>query len=309
MTVEAYNRVLIDLRYDAIESGMTFGPVELTVTDQLLKSFAFAIDDYGPILENNGTGHAAILVPELLELLNSQFDPSTSVGLHQKEEVWLHSPVRVGEPVVMEGRCVDKYAKRGKGYFVMEASARSLEDDRPLVRHRSTEIAEIDPELPSTVAESQQTQRQVTGTVAPGLVPVAHADTSLEVGTPVVPLTKSVHQDQMSVFSNVGLFWRSMHTDLERAKQAGYKRTVAQGLMQTMYVSELGTRLFGESWLTSGWMSTTYLKPAFAGDTLTVNAAVAGISTEAGQTQLELEVWVENEDGLRTSVGWLRASV
>jgi acyl dehydratase len=300
---------LVDLRFDTIETGMAFGPVELVVSEQLVKSFAFATDDYAPVCGDAGVAHAAVLGQDLLRLLNTRFDPSTMVGLHQREELWIHSPVRVGERVVMTGRCVEKYVKNGTGYFVMEGSARSLGDDRMILSRRSSEIAEAAVVLPDTNGPVPRSERRVTGAVAPGREPVARAHASLKVGTPVVPLSKAIHQDQMSVFSNVGRYWWSIHSDLEQARRAGHERTVAQGLMQTMYVSQLGTQFFGNAWFTSGWVSTAYIKPVFEGDTLTVQAAVSDLRAEADQTRLELEVWIENENAVRTAVGWLSALV
>ena len=65
--------------------------------------------------------HAAILVPWLLRLLNTRYDPNTEVGLHQKEEIWFDSPVRLGERVILTGSFTDKYVKRDKGYIVTNA--------------------------------------------------------------------------------------------------------------------------------------------------------------------------------------------
>lgn len=298
---------LLDLRFDSIERGMAFGPVELPVTEQLVKAFAFAVDDYAPLSREDGLVHASVLVPDLLRLLNTRFDPNTMVGLHQKEEVFLRSPMRIGETAVLEGRCVDTYARRGKGYFVMEAEARAAEDGRLLVRHRSVEIAELDPRLPTIAASTPGTERRATCAPPADHEPVTRADASLEVGTPIVPLRKSVHQDQIAVFSNAGRFWRNIHTDLDQARSAGYDRTLAQGLMQTMYVSQLGAELFGDAWATSGWIWTTYLKPLFEGETATVQAVVSDRRRGSTGTWLELETWVEAASGAKTAVGWLGA--
>jgi hypothetical protein len=298
---------LLNLRFKSIEAGMQFGPVELPVTEHLVKAFAFAIDDYGPLLRQDGSAHAAVVVPDLQRLLNTRFDPNTMVGLHQKEELFFHSRARIGETAVLHGRCSSTYAKRGKGYFVMEAEARTADDDRLLVRHRSVEIAEIDPALPTTEGLALDPERRVTCKTRADIEPVLCATPSLFEGTRVVPLRKSVQQDQIAVFSNAGRFWRSIHTDIEQARSAGYERTLAQGLMQTMYVSELGAAFFGDAWETSGWIWTTYIHPLLEGETVTIHAAVSGRRPGPTATWLELETWVETADGTKTAVGWLGA--
>jgi hypothetical protein len=300
---------LPDLRFDSINVGMSFGPMELILSEHLVKSFAFAIDDYASLRGEDGLARAAVLVPDLQRLLNTRFDPNTMVGLHQKEEVFFRSAARIGETAVLEGRCVATYAKRGKGYFVMEAEARSADDGRLLVGHRSVEIAELGLALPSTEASDPERERRVTCAPPADIEPVAHASASVTEGTPVVPLRKSVHQDQIAVFSNAGRFWRNIHTDLGQAKEAGHDRTLAQGLMQTMYIAQLGAEFFGDPWTTSGWIWTTYVNPLLEGESVTVHAVVSELLPRPVGTWLELETWVETSDGKKTTVGFLGAEI
>jgi hypothetical protein len=302
-------RELPDLRFDAIEAGMRFGPLELMLTEHLVKAFAFAVDDFAPLQLQDGLARAAVLVPELQRLLNTRFEPNTMVGLHQKEEVFFHSAARIGETAVLEGRCVATYVRRGKGYFVMEAEARSAADGRLLVRHRSVEIAELGLALPSTEVSSFEKERRVTCAPPAEVDPVTHVSASVIEGTPVVPLRKSVHQDQIAVFSNAGRFWRNIHTDLGQAREAGHDRTLAQGLMQTMYIAQLGAELFGDRWTTSGWIWTTYVKPLLEGETVTVHAVVSKRLPGRVGTWLELETWVETSDGKKTTLGCLGAEI
>jgi hypothetical protein len=77
--------------------------------------------------------------------------------------------------------------------------------------------------------------------------------------------------------------------------------------MQSMYMSQLGNRFFGDSWSTSGSVNSVYLAPVYEGDELTLHATVSDRSVSDGDTSIELETWVENQDGDRTAAGWLRA--
>lgn len=299
---------LVDLRFDTIEVGMEFGPQPITVTDSLVAEFAFTTEDYGALCDRSAPCPPAVLVPDLVRLINTVFNPSTMVGLHQREEFTLSSPTRRGEQVTFHGRCVEKYVRRGRGYYVIEADARSVEDGRTIIRHRSTEI----PESAKTFADTEQPDtvkpgRRVEGYVNPDLAPVEQASADLERGTPVVPLKKCPSQAQIAVFSNAGKHWKSIHTDLESARAGGYRTTLAQGLMQSMYMSQLGARFFGDSWSTSGSVNSVYLAPVYEGDELTLHATVSDRSITDGETSIELETWVENQEGARTAAGWLRA--
>jgi acyl dehydratase len=308
-------QVLKDATFDAMEVGEELGPIELVVDDHAIKQFAFTVDDHHPWFLGGESpfservAHAAILVPWLLRLLNTRYDPNTEVGLHQKEEIWFDSPVKLGERVIMTGSFTDKYVKRDKGYIVTDAEARSLDDGRLLVRHRSIEIARVDPnvKLGGGSGERSAAARYVSGEWPADREPAERVTRATTLGTPFLGPVKTVHQDQMSVFSNVQAGWRNIHTDVEVARRAGSDRTIAQGLMQSMYISELGTRLFGRSWHESGWTLHTFLHPVYAGDTLIAKAVVVDHPGPPERDRVELEVWLENQDGVKVIVGWMSA--
>ena len=77
--------------------------------------------------------------------------------------------------------------------------------------------------------------------------------------------------------------------------------------METMYVSELGTSLFGESWFTTGWSQMIFVGPVAPGDELELKGVVTGHVDDDGRTRVELEAWIENQLGVKTLVGWLSA--
>jgi len=312
---EQQEAVLRDASFEAMEVGETFGPVRLVVDDHMVKWCAFTTDDYLPWALTGAespfggrVGHAAILVPDLLRLLNTKFDPNTEAGLHQKEEVWFSSPVHVGEEVELHASFVDKYTKRGKGYIVTEGEARSVADGRLLVRKRSTEIARVDPNVELGSRSASEPSRKVMGEWPQDRPAATVVSAETTPGTHVLGPAKHVHQDQMSVFSNVQAFWRNIHTDIEAAQAAGFDSTLAQGLMETMYLSQLGTQLFGAAWFTSGWMQTIFVGPVRPNDRLQTRAVV--IATEPakdGGSRVELEAWIENQAAEKTAVGWLGA--
>lgn len=307
---------LLEATFEAMLVGHELGPVEIAIDDQYIKRAAFSVDDYHPwyFSADNPFGArvapAAALVADLLRLLNTEFDPNSEQGIHQKEEVWIHSPAVLGERVTLSGRFVDKYVKRDKGYIVTDAEARSAADGRLIVRHRSTEIARIEPgtEL-GTTSSAPGSDRRVLGEWPTDVAPIGRLHPDVQPGTPVIGGRKEVNQAQMSIFSNVQAFWHTIHTDLDAARRAGLPGTLAQGLMESLYLSEFGTLLFGASWFTSGWMLTSYLQPVYAGDTLDARGVVVGRRPSATGVEIELETWLENQDGKRPAVGWISASL
>ncbi|TAM66944.1 MAG: hypothetical protein EPN48_14835 [Microbacteriaceae bacterium] len=310
MSVDSTNRKPVE--FELMEVGEQLGPVEFDIDEHFVKSVAFAIDDYGAwhLGPSSPFGrpiaHASALLCDLLRLLYTRYDPDQDRGLHQHEEFTLHSPVFIGERVRLTGKFVEKYVKRGRGYVVTEAEARTVADDRLIMRHRATETTDIpaNSELRDTPREAAAASRRVGGVLPPDHDLVEALSPGIAVGTPLRGLTKTVHQDQMSIYSGAHLFWHSIHTDRDVAIESGMKDTVAQGLMLACYVSEWATGLFGPSWFQSGWMTLSFLSPVFPEDTVSVFGVVTGVREGPTGATVELETWVETHEGVKAAVGW-----
>jgi acyl dehydratase len=295
-------------RYENILLNEEFGPITEMVDDYKVKKFAFSMDDYHPWYFGESpfggrVGHAGILANDLLQLFTQVYDANTVVGLHTHEELWFVNPVFVPERVRLCGTYVEKYERRGKGYVVMEADARG-EDGRVLLRHRGVEILHVEPGpvVGKSTAEAQE--RRVTGEYRKDVEPVSRARGGLAPGTPLVPLHKQPFQDQIAVFSMVGKHVRNAHTDIEVARRAGLKDTLAQGMMESIYLTELLTNFFGPSWFTTGWQKVKFIRPVYCGEKLTVRGVITGERHEADGTRLEVEIWVQNAAGEMTAAGW-----
>jgi len=297
--------------YEAVQIPEEFGPVQLVVDDHKIKTFAFTQDDYrswylGDSPFGGRIGHANILANDLLWLFFTKYSTEDIVGLHTEEELWFHNPVFAGEQVTLQGKYVDKFEKRGKGYVVMEAEARG-EDGRLLIRHRGTEIMRIQPNPGRGTAKDGGPR--VSGEYREDVAPAEQARAGIEPKTPIVPLVKRVTQEQTSVFSGIGQHFKNIHTDLNIAREAGYDLPLTQAMQQVGYLTEMLTNFFGASWFTSGWEKLKFIRPVHPGHTLTARGVVTGSAEEEEGTRLELEIWVEREDGEKTAVGWASARV
>jgi acyl dehydratase len=295
-------------RYENIVLNEDFGPIHEMVDDYKIKKFAFMMDDYhawyfGESPFGKRIGHAGILANDLLQLFTQVYDPQTVVGLHTQEEIWFVNPVSCGERARLHGRYVEKYERRGKGYAVMEADARG-EDGRILLRHRGVEILHIEPGPVVGKATAEPPEQRVSGTYRQDVPPVTRAAAGIAPGTPLVPLVKQVFQDQIAVFSLVGKHLRNIHTDIEVARRAGLKNTLAQGMMEFIYTTELLTGFFGAAWFTSGWQKMKFIRPVYSSEQLTARGVVTGESPEGSGTRVALEVWVEDASGAMTAAGW-----
>ncbi len=306
-------RTGVPARYENIELHEDFGPITELIDDYAVKRFAFVADDYTPWYFGGSPfgpriAHAAILANDILQLFTQVYNPNTVVGLHTHEELWFLNPIHVPEQVRLHGQYVEKYERRGKGYVVMEADARG-EDGRVLIRHRGVEILHIEPSGVVGKGTAGPPERRVTGDYRKDIAPAPQARGGLVPGTPLVPVHKRPLQDQIAVFSMIRRHFRNIHTDIEVARRAGLRDTLAQGQMETVYLTELLTGFFGASWFTTGWLKVKFLRPVYCGDRLTVRGAVSGERQQGADTLLDLEVWVENDKGEMTAAGWARGRI
>ncbi len=124
---------------------------------------------------------------------------------------------------------------------------------------------------------------------------------ALKPGTELPPLKKTIHQRQIDCYS--GVRPKSIHTDVEWAKQKGFPAPLVQALMSTAYVSQMMVRWLGEGFVRGGKISASFIRPVIVGETLTARAVVTGHEEVDGRPRVTVECWCENQDGAKTLVG------
>lgn len=131
----------------------------------------------------------------------------------------------------------------------------------------------------------------------------------LKAGDRLDPVTRNVTNDKMIEFEKC--VWdrgRNSHSDINAAKADGISRTIASGQNQMAFLHELLERNFGDSWVYGGKISVRYIHPVYAGDRLTANGIVAELADNDGKPGVIVQVWCENQDGVKTSAGTARAA-
>jgi 3-hydroxybutyryl-CoA dehydratase len=123
----------------------------------------------------------------------------------------------------------------------------------------------------------------------------------VEVGAELPVLTKTIVQRQIDCFS--GVRPHSIHTDADWALKRGFRVPLAQAMMSTAYVSQMMTQFAGKGFAKGGAISVSFIKPVYAGDTLTVRGRVKSREREGTASRVTVEVWCENQDGVKTMVG------
>ena len=136
---------------------------------------------------------------------------------------------------------------------------------------------------------------------------------NLDIGYRLNSVSKTLDQDRMDRFEKVGRILitegeetdepTNIHTDPEKAKAMGLERPIASGQMSYSYIHEMLCREFGIDFRQGGNLSVTFLKPVYAGDTVTTNGIVEDSQDVDGRRTLSINVWLENHDGNKTSTG------
>ena len=90
---------------------------------------------------------------------------------------------------------------------------------------------------------------------------------------------------------------RNLHTDGERARDAGLPAPIASGIQYEAYVIDLLLRIFGDVWFDRGTLSAKYTRPVFADDVVRAKVRVDAVTPGKGETAYDLDVRCENQDG------------
>lgn len=99
-------------------------------------------------------------------------------------------------------------------------------------------------------------------------------------------------------------FQDNIHTNPEYAKQQGLPGMIADGMHSTNWISALLWDGFGYHYLEGGSLRTKYIKPVWVPSQVTSKAEVTAVEQAGpGRTRYVLDVWNEDADGTRLTVG------
>lgn len=95
-----------------------------------------------------------------------------------------------------------------------------------------------------------------------------------------------------------------IHTDDEAAKYEGLPGVIADGMSSTNWISTMLTKKFGVDYIERGELRTKFIKPIFADVVVSTKGQVRSIERmEDGAVRYVLDVWCEDADGTKLTVG------
>ncbi len=96
----------------------------------------------------------------------------------------------------------------------------------------------------------------------------------------------------------------NIHTDDDYARSQGLPAVIADGMITTNWMSEMLVARFGMGYLERGELRTKFIKPIYLGAVVSVRGRVRSVErTAGGATQYVLDVWCEDQHGVKVTDG------
>ncbi len=119
----------------------------------------------------------------------------------------------------------------------------------------------------------------------------------------------TVTSEMMDSFLKISGDCNPLHNDEEFARSQGYEQKVVYGLLTASFISKLvGVLLPGEKCLLQG-LEVKFLRPVYAGDTLTVTGSVDELHESVKRASIKVLIVNQNDKKVlkgKAEVGFLR---
>jgi acyl dehydratase len=123
----------------------------------------------------------------------------------------------------------------------------------------------------------------------------------LAVGQEIEPVVKHMSLERMSRPLMAGN--NPIHYDGEFAKNSGLSAPIATGVMSSAFLSEMLTKAFGVEWIRGGSMDVKFIRPIYAGDTVTARGRITGKTETSTGVRVALDIWCDTQRGEPVTVG------
>jgi len=98
--------------------------------------------------------------------------------------------------------------------------------------------------------------------------------TEIQEGKTLNPVVKHITQEKINLYAEASGDFNPIHIDESFAAKTPFGGTIAHGMLNLAYVSEMMTSAFGRSWLSGGKLRAKFKEAARPGDTMTINGKI-----------------------------------
>lgn len=99
------------------------------------------------------------------------------------------------------------------------------------------------------------------------------------------------------------------HWDPVYASQTGLRAPIQTGEMTAAYIAEMCVNYFGRNFFRNARFNCKYIASTYADDVITTHGVVREKTPTAAGARFRVDVWATNQDGEKTTVGWVEADV
>lgn len=113
-----------------------------------------------------------------------------------------------------------------------------------------------------------------------------------------LPITrKQITQQKINDFAELSGGTDPIHIDPEYAAKTEFKSTLAHGLMQVGYISEILYTCFGQAWLSNGTMNIKFVAPVKVNEEITTTGTIERVECLQDKKKIHCHMTCSNEKG------------
>ena len=121
--------------------------------------------------------------------------------------------------------------------------------------------------------------------------------TEIQQGKVLNPVVKHVTQEKINLYAEASGDFNPIHVDESFAVKTPFGGTIAHGMLNLAYVSEMMTSAFGRSWVSGGKLRAKFKESARPGDTLTITGKINCIEQKSDVSYANCSFECRNQRG------------
>ena len=121
--------------------------------------------------------------------------------------------------------------------------------------------------------------------------------TEIQQGKALNPVVKHITQEKINLYAETSGDFNPIHVDESFAAKTPFGGTIAHGMLNLAYVSEMMTSAFGRSWVSGGKLRAKFKESARPGDTLTITGKIDCIEQRSDVSYANCSFECRNQRG------------
>ena len=121
--------------------------------------------------------------------------------------------------------------------------------------------------------------------------------TEIQQGKALSPVVKHITQEKINLYAEASGDFNPIHVDESFAAQTPFGGTIAHGMLNLAYISEMMTSAFGRSWVSGGKLRAKFKESVRPGDTLTITGKIDCIEQESDVSYANCSFECRNQRG------------